>query len=239
MRLFFFSWSYFYHKLYLNELSPTQRMDFPLLYYTKSIQSGDLALIYIIFRWRSNLMTRKPTVNSLGNACEVRVGNRNRNKDIFGILEHSHWEALLYSHGPKLPPSFVNPFFIFLLWILFTSSVFTFFPIPSRELLYTTKHVWKEDYQAYMLVRKKIRHMNFIFYMEYLITPTFLCNYFMSRHKMEGRLWKFSASLLTGENVVLSPFILSYIFLCYQVNLRFNSESGISSSNVTLSLHLI
>lgn len=55
-----------------------------------------------------------------------------------------------------------------------------------------------------MLVRKKIRHMNFILYMEYLINPTFLCNYFMSRHKMEGRLWKFSASFLTGENVVLS-----------------------------------
>lgn len=31
-------------------------------------------------------MARKPTVNSLGDACEGRVGTRNGNKDIFGIL---------------------------------------------------------------------------------------------------------------------------------------------------------
>lgn len=31
-------------------------------------------------------MARKPTVNSLGDACEGRVGTRNRNKGIFGIL---------------------------------------------------------------------------------------------------------------------------------------------------------
>lgn len=46
--------------------------------------------------------------------------------------------------------------------------------------------------------------MTFILYMEYLITSTFSCDYFKSRHKMGGRLGKFSASLLTGENVVLS-----------------------------------
>lgn len=112
---------------------------------TQTIQSWDLALTYITYRWRSNLMSRKPTVNSLRNACEGRVETRNRNKDIFGILAVEPLGSITtFSWTQITSITCQSIFFIFLLWILFTLSVFTFFPVPSWELLYTTKHIWKK-----------------------------------------------------------------------------------------------
>lgn len=114
-------------------------------------------------------MTRKPTVNSLGNACERRVQIRNRNKDI------------------------------------------------SRELLYTTKHVWKEDYQAYMSVRKKSD-----IWISSCIWNTWLCLHFYVTILSPDIKWKEGCenSLLACSQgrmwCFLSLFILSYIFLHLQ-----------------------
>lgn len=124
---------------------------------TQTIQSWDLALTYITYRWRSNLMSRKPTVNSLRNACEGRVETRNRNKDIFGILGVEPLGSITtFSWTQITSITCQSIFFIFLLWILFTLSVFTFFPVPSWELLYTTKHIWKKTTKYICPSEKKI-----------------------------------------------------------------------------------
>lgn len=149
-------------------------------------------------------MTRKPTVNSLGDACEGRVGTRNRNRYIW----YPWGTATGKCYRILRDQNYLHNLSIHLLHIPSLNSLhFISFHVLSCTFQGITLH-----YQTYMERRllniyahqKKIRHMNFILYIEYKITSTFLCVYFKSRHKMGGMLWKFSASLLTGENVMVS-----------------------------------